>query len=115
MSRAPQRGPILGLLTVLGLGAFAWTSTSNSAPAATRGVDGKVLAWNDLGMHCIDPDFSLFSILPPFNTVNAQVIVDGELLDMGGGYTVTYEAVAARAASPRSACHSAVRRSLIDH
>ena len=27
----------------------------------------------------------------------------------------SYEAVAARAASPRSACHSAVRRSLIDH
>lgn len=34
----------------------------------------KVLAANDLGMHCVDKDFSVFSILPPFNTVNAQVV-----------------------------------------
>ncbi|QDV05377.1 hypothetical protein Poly30_08740 [Planctomycetes bacterium Poly30] len=54
----------------------------------------QVLAWNDLGMHCVDPDFSLFSILPPYNTVNAQVIVNGDLLDMGGGYTITFESVA---------------------
>src|SRR5512143_2148991 len=34
----------------------------------------KVLATNDLGMHCVDADFSVFSILPPYNVVNAQVI-----------------------------------------
>lgn len=34
----------------------------------------KVLAFNDLGMHCMDRDFSISSILPPFNVVNAQVI-----------------------------------------
>ena len=34
----------------------------------------KVLANNDLGMHCVDQDFSVFSILPPFNVVNAQVV-----------------------------------------
>ncbi len=33
-----------------------------------------VLAFNDLGMHCMDREFSIFSILPPFNVVNAQVI-----------------------------------------
>jgi hypothetical protein len=33
-----------------------------------------VLAFNDLGMHCLDREFSIFSILPPFNVVNAQVI-----------------------------------------
>ena len=33
-----------------------------------------VLAANDLGMHCMDREFSIFSILPPFNVVNAQVI-----------------------------------------
>jgi hypothetical protein len=33
-----------------------------------------VLAANDLGMHCIDREFSIFSILPPFNVVDAQVI-----------------------------------------
>ncbi|MEN8218552.1 MAG: hypothetical protein ABFS56_19730 [Pseudomonadota bacterium] len=34
----------------------------------------KVLAFNDLGMHCMDKEFSIFSILPPFNVVNAQVV-----------------------------------------
>ena len=33
-----------------------------------------VLAANDLGMHCMDREFSIVSILPPFNVVNAQVI-----------------------------------------
>ena len=34
-----------------------------------------LLAWNDLGMHCMDgKDFSVFSILPPYNTINAQLI-----------------------------------------
>jgi hypothetical protein len=34
----------------------------------------KILANNDLGMHCVDKDFSVFSILPPFNVINAQVV-----------------------------------------
>jgi len=34
----------------------------------------KVVATNDLGMHCVDADFSVFSILPPYNVVNAQVL-----------------------------------------
>ena len=34
----------------------------------------QVLAWNNLGMHCMDDDFSIFAILPPYNTVLAQVV-----------------------------------------
>jgi PKD repeat protein len=34
-----------------------------------------VLAANDLGMHCMDREFSIFSILPPFNVVRAQVLM----------------------------------------
>ncbi len=33
----------------------------------------RVIAWNDLGMHCACPTFSSFLLLPPFNTVRAQV------------------------------------------
>lgn len=33
-----------------------------------------VLAWNNLGMHCYNPDFSNLAILPPYNTLMAQVI-----------------------------------------
>jgi hypothetical protein len=45
-----------------------------------------VLAANDLGMHCIDREFSVFSILPPFNVIHAQVLTPNasgppELLD----------------------------------
>jgi len=36
-----------------------------------------VLASNDLGMHCADLDYQIFSILPPFNVVHAQVILPG--------------------------------------
>ena len=41
---------------------------------ATNNWVYKVLATNDLGMHCVDADFSVFSILPPYNVVNAQVL-----------------------------------------
>ncbi len=33
-----------------------------------------VFAYNDLGMHCMNPDFSEMCILPPFNNLRAQVI-----------------------------------------
>ncbi len=41
------------------------------------GSDYIVIAWNDLGMHCVDKDFSVFSILPPYNTIHAHVIKRG--------------------------------------
>lgn len=56
-----------------------------------------IVAWNNLGMHCMDDDYSVFSILPPFNTINAQVInAAGKLVTdpFAAGITVTYEAVA---------------------
>ena len=37
----------------------------------------QVLAFNDLGMHCADLDYSTFVILPPFNVVHSQVIERG--------------------------------------
>jgi len=46
-----------------------------SPPPSASGV--KVLASNDLGMHCTDQDFQIFSILPPFNVVHAQVMQRG--------------------------------------
>lgn len=55
----------------------------------------KLVAWNDLGMHCLDSDYSVFSILPPFNNVHAQLIdPSGDLVETAAGFTVTYEAVA---------------------
>lgn len=36
-----------------------------------------VFAWNDLGMHCLNPSYDTAVILPPYNTVWAQVIKRG--------------------------------------
>jgi len=65
-----------------------------AASAAPSAAGWKVIAWNDLGMHCMDGDFSVFSILPPYNNVRAQVIdPDGQLVESGASVNVTYEAV----------------------
>lgn len=47
---------------------------TNSSPSTSNRV---VLAANDLGMHCADLDYQVFSILPPFNVVHAQVLQRG--------------------------------------
>ena len=61
---------------------------------ACFGATAALLGWNNLGMHCMDSDYSVFSILPPYNTIEAQLIVNGQLITSATGYTVTYEAVA---------------------
>lgn len=58
------------------------TGTLTPGPVASGGL--KILGFNDLGMHCADLDYSVFSVLPPFNVVHAQVIQTGtrpQLLD----------------------------------
>ena len=37
-----------------------------------------LIAWNELGMHCMDPSYEDFSVLPPYNTLIAQVIRRGD-------------------------------------
>lgn len=58
-----------------------------TAAAAARKPLGKyvVLAWNDLGMHCINPRFAQLAVLPPFNTIWVQVIQRGEEPRIVGG------------------------------
>jgi len=57
----------------------------------------QVLSWNNLGMHCMDDDFSVLAILPPYNTVLAQVVVgtNGTARKVAGtgGVQVSYRAV----------------------
>jgi hypothetical protein len=57
-----------------------------------------VVAWNDLGMHCANKDFSNMCILPPYNNLSAQVILQGSpasspmVMDPAtSGISVTYE------------------------
>lgn len=87
--RSRARSPIGGraVLSVIFAACLA-------SPLLAQGGPPRLVAWNDLGMHCVDPDYSVFSILPPFNDLNAQLMINGNLQVMGPPYTVTYEAFA---------------------
>jgi len=63
-------------------------------PLRLNAANAQILGWNNLGMHCMDSDYSVFSVLPPYNTINVQLIVNGALVTASNGYYVTYEAVA---------------------
>jgi len=53
--------------------------------------DYVVFAWNDLGMHCLNPTYDTAVILPPYNTVWAQVIKRGNPPQVvTSGLTVEY-------------------------
>ena len=74
------------------LAALALAATSPGLVAQTgRWV---VIGWNNLGMHCLDADFSLFATLPPFNTLQAQVIDSGGRLVRTPDVRVVYRAAA---------------------
>jgi hypothetical protein len=66
------------------------------APATAQEPLGDyvVLSWNDLGMHCMNRDHDQLSILPPFNTLQAQVIERGDATTppqlVNGGITLEY-------------------------
>jgi len=50
-----------------------------------------VLGYNELGMHCMNEDFSDFMVLPPYNNFHAQVIRRGsEPSIVQSGVTVSY-------------------------
>ena len=74
-------------------------TTINVPVTVTSGgtIAGKfsLLAWNDLGMHCVDgKDYSVFSILPPFNNLNAQLVNASTGKVVTSGVTLSYQAVA---------------------
>jgi hypothetical protein len=70
---------LCAVVTVLALSGAGMTNTegiSAAEPAQTRPY--VILAWNDLGMHCYNPDFQDLAVLPPYNNLWAQVIKVGD-------------------------------------
>jgi len=68
------------------------THTSSTPPPTQQNKSTYALtAWNDLGMHCMDGnDFSVFSVLPPYNNLHAQLKdKNGDLITTG--VTITYQ------------------------
>ncbi len=79
-----KRAALLGFL------ASTWLA---AVPVFGAAGGWTVVGWNNLGMHCLDADFSVFAILPPYNTIHAQVMdPTGNLVS--SGVTVTYQGVA---------------------
>ena len=81
-----------GILFAAGLSSGAFWGA-----VASGQTNSQVLAWNNLGMHCMDDDYSVFAILPPYNTVLAQVVVGSNgtarRIEGTGGIAVRYQAV----------------------
>lgn len=69
-----------------------WTPRPGEAAAAVPGnAPYTMIAWNDLGMHCINPRFAEIGVLPPFNNIRAIVIRRGKEPQLvTSGVTVSY-------------------------
>ncbi len=70
---------VAGLLTLFmlsgcGSGGSSVPGSADAAKAATGQTGYVLMVNNDLGIHCTCPDSSLVSILPPANTLRAQVL-----------------------------------------
>jgi len=89
-------GTYSGSVTVAGAGktvVVPVTFTVNSTVAG--GGSYKLVGWNDLGMHCFDgKDYSVFGVLPPYNTIHAHLInTNGSLITSPSNFKVTYSAI----------------------
>lgn len=64
------------LLSLLCSG-LLFAQKTKTLPNNTGSSKYVVFAWNDLGMHCLNPTYDQAVILPPYNTVQAQVVLRG--------------------------------------
>ncbi len=82
-------GLLLAVALLSGCGGSEDEGASNAIPGASANYI--VVAWNDLGMHCLNPSYDTAVILPPYNTVMAQVIKRGAPPTVvTSGLTVSY-------------------------
>lgn len=73
-----QRLAMAGLFTVCVVSLAGCPVGGNNQNGTIFAGDMVVLGYNDLGMHCMNQDFSEFMILPPYNVMHAQVIRRGD-------------------------------------
>ena len=99
MRRAIQAAAVMSLV-LTACGNETDVGEAGGAAAAPAGAvitspNFTILASNDLGMHCACPSFDTFMLLPPFNTLRAQVIKKGSpsLLGSSTQYKLNYSIV----------------------
>lgn len=68
-------------------------STTGGVGSSSSGY--VLLAWSELGMHCMDgKDYSVFSVLPPYNTIYAKLLSKGgQPQSISSGVMLTYQAM----------------------
>jgi len=64
-------------LTIAGCDGTGGDDENTDNSGVNLNATHQVLAFNDLGMHCADLDYSTFVILPPYNVVHSHVIERG--------------------------------------
>jgi len=81
--------PFLALL-IYGAGLISCSKTQDSSSGQSGAYS--VFAWNDLGMHCLNPTYDKLVILPPYNNVLVQVVQRGNPpVIVTSGITVSYK------------------------
>jgi hypothetical protein len=82
------------------------SSLQTSAVVAPGGY--RLTAWSELGMHCMDgKDYSVFAVLPPYNTLRAQLVqVGSNPVPVTTGVLVTYQAIKDPAGSINTISHT---------
>ncbi len=75
---SPQ-GQAPGTVTVPSTGVPQLTAPKSliSQESVLKNTEYVVFAWNDLGMHCLNPTYDAAVLLPPYNTLWVQVVKRG--------------------------------------
>jgi hypothetical protein len=83
-----------GLIPLLAAACFSSCGTGDGIPRSVLDAEYVVFAWNDLGMHCLNPTYDAAVLLPPYNTLWAQVVRRGDPpAVVTDGLTVEYRVV----------------------
>jgi PKD repeat protein len=70
-------------------------SITSSVATLTVIATWTLVGWSDMGIRETDgSDVSVYSLMPPFSTIHAQLMSGGKLVTNASGVTVTYQAVA---------------------
>lgn len=89
--RRGQRTRLLTFVLAALVGVAVMAVWRGATPATAAGSNTVLLAWNDLGMHCYNRDFRDLAVLPPYNTLMAQVLRVGDPPQLiTSGVTVRY-------------------------
>ena len=85
------------------------TLTVTAASGGGGGGSYALLAWAELGMHCMDgKDYSVFAVLPPYNTIYAKLLTTGsQPLPVTSGVSLTYLAMKDAAGSINTTSYGA--------